>query len=238
MIISSENPLRNNPLISPKLNAYELVLVQEDFAYHDLLIQDVQHPYQSIPLTQVNTFVADGLNRFSNTPFTPVDRQRWTSFHGVFNDGADGLSSKGFSMGRHTLAPGVEVDVYNLHADAGRDPGDKSARHAQFVQLTQYIQANSAGKALIIAGDTNLRAGDLDDELVLQSFLNANGLIDSARFLGAAPDIIDRVMLRSSTTLTLEPLTRRLATEMVDSAGAPLSDHNAVNVDILWQVAP
>jgi hypothetical protein len=31
------------------LNDYDVVVVQEDFAFHDQLIVDVDHPYQSDP---------------------------------------------------------------------------------------------------------------------------------------------------------------------------------------------
>ena len=62
-----------------------------------------------------------------------------------------------FSVGRHELAPGVVIDVYNLHADAGGGAGDEAARAAQFVQLAAFMSGYSAGNAVIVAGDTNLK---------------------------------------------------------------------------------
>ena len=48
--LSGSSPSVNTPQISPMLNAYELVLVQEDFWYHHELIAEVDHPYRSRPM--------------------------------------------------------------------------------------------------------------------------------------------------------------------------------------------
>ncbi|MET0594862.1 MAG: hypothetical protein ABW133_19330, partial [Polyangiaceae bacterium] len=56
---SGSQPATNTPLISPLLNDYDLVLVQEDWqtpnpnptgfsVYHDLLAASARHPHQSI----------------------------------------------------------------------------------------------------------------------------------------------------------------------------------------------
>lgn len=58
---------------------------------------------------------------------------------------------------RLELADGVEVDLYNLHSDAGDEQGDKDARRGDTNQLLDYIKANSAGRAVVIAGDMNDR---------------------------------------------------------------------------------
>lgn len=237
-IISSVNPVANTIQISPHLNGYELVLVQEDFAYHPDLSSAAIHPYQSTPQTGVSTLVNDGLNRFSDSSFTDFSRSKWNDFHGIFNSGSDGLSSKGFSVARHSLDNGVVIDVYNLHCDAGRGSGDKNARQSQLNQLKLFVQSFSAGKAIIMAGDTNLKASDADDEAMLVAFMQDLGLTASARHLGITPDLIDRVMVRSSQTIKLEPIQWRKASEFVNSNGDPLSDHHAVHVDIAWELWP
>lgn len=237
-LISQVTPARDTPLISPKLNGYELVLVQEDFVYHTELARDARHPYQSLPLTNYSTLVGDGLNTFSTHPFLMSARVKWTTWYGLLSNSNDGLSSKGFSFARHTLGPGVEVDVYNLHADAGGDQGDVDAREVQYDQLADFIEAFSAGRALIVAGDTNLNtwsgARMADDEAVLVGFLGRLGLVDAARALGGQ-ESLDRVMLRSSLDVELVPTSWRYATEFVDATGRPLSDHEAVHVDLTWR---
>jgi len=59
--ISPSNPKKNIPLISPKLNKFEIALVQEDFVYHNELKSKTNHPYQS--QTQIDCsphFITDG----------------------------------------------------------------------------------------------------------------------------------------------------------------------------------
>jgi hypothetical protein len=80
--LSKSNPEINTPLISPLLNRYDLVLVQEDWetpepnpiapfrVYHELLNADARHSYQSVsaPLPlgsspeRPGAFVSDGLS--------------------------------------------------------------------------------------------------------------------------------------------------------------------------------
>jgi hypothetical protein len=233
--ISSVNPLTNTPKISPLLNGYDLVLVQEDFVYHVELARDARHPYQSVPLTGYSTLVGDGLNTFSKHPFLMVSRVKWNVWYGLFSNANDGLSSKGFSFARHTLGPGVEIDVYDLHADAGGDAGDQDARVVQYDQLADFVEAFSAGRPLLIAGDTNLNTWNRPkDETTFVGFMTRLGLIDAARTLNGQ-ECLDRVLVRSNADVELVPTRWRYADEFVDAAGQPLSDHDAVHVDVTWR---
>lgn len=233
-VISQVHPQRNTPLISPLLNPYDLVVVQEDFWYHTVLMRDATHPFQSQPMLQYITLVNDGLNTFSRTSFFDFTRVKWNDMHGLINHSNDALSSKGFTAARHDLGAGVTVDVYNLHGDAGGDQGDIDARLKNFAQLQTFMRAFSAGRPVIVAGDTNLNHNRPGDEAILVDFLGTNGLVDSARSLGKG-ESIDRVMLRSTPDVSLEAVLWEKAPEFVDAAGQPLSDHGAVHVDILWK---
>jgi hypothetical protein len=234
-LISGSSPATNTIQISPLLNTYDLVVAQEDFSYHIDLASQALHPFQCLPQTQYAALMHDGLSRFSKFPFVDFGRTRWSQFHGLFSSGADGLAAKGFSVARHDIAPGVTVDVYNLHADAGSDQGDIDARIVQFAQLATFIQTFSANRPVIVAGDTNLKGARRPrDDQTLADFLGAAGLQDAARVLGA-PEDIDRIMFRSSTTVILKPLLWREADEFVDANGNELSDHEANNVDFEWR---
>lgn len=235
--LSKSNPTQNTPQISPKLNAYDLVVVQEDFWYHAVLAGGTTHAHESAPMTGHTTLVNDGLNRFSQSPFLLHQRTGWNDRHGVVSNSNDALSSKGFSVAVHELAPGVEVHVWNLHADAGSDQGDLTARARNFDQLANAILSFSAGQAVIVAGDTNLNDTRPSDVTVLNDFLGRVGLTDAAQALGH-PEYIDRVMVRSSANLTLTPVLWRHADEFQDAAGNDLSDHPALNVDIDWVHTP
>ncbi|MGE0708251.1 MAG: hypothetical protein AB7N76_18725 [Planctomycetota bacterium] len=237
--ISSSDPVTNIPQISPKLNDYDLALCQEDFWYHDFLKQNALHPHQSSPLRGYSTLVGDGLNRFSAYPFSGHTRVKWGSCNGFTGAANDCLSSKGFSFAIHELAPGVELHVYNLHADAGGSAGDIQARVDNFQQVAHWILSFSQNAAVLVAGDTNLDDGSVRprDGQTLDDFLAATGCTEVARLLGK-PSIIDRVMFRSSPQLELTPVRWRIADEFITAAGAPLSDHEAVNVDFTWEQHP
>ncbi len=233
--ISGSSPATNTTQISPLLNAYDLVVAQEDFSYHADLTSQALHPFQGLPQTQYAALMHDGLSRFSQFPFVDFGRTRWTKFHGIFSSGADGLAAKGFSVARHDIGPGVTVDVYNLHADAGSNQGDIDARIVQFAQLATFMQTFSANRPVIVAGDTNLKGARRPrDDQTLADFLGATGLQDAARVLGA-PEDIDRIMFRGSATVILTPLLWREADEFVDANGNELSDHEANNVDFEWR---
>ena len=236
-LISSSSPVQNHPQISPKLNTYELVLAQEDFAYHPLLMAQAQHPFQSVPMvvSSLTRPMNDGLNRFSQSPFTAHERVIWSVAHGLVGGSNDRLAHKGYSFARHELAPGVEVDVYNLHADAGGGSGDEDARAVQFAQLAADLNVRSAGRAVIVAGDTNLKDTRSRDVQVLADFLGVCGLRDCARQLGK-PEHIDRIMIRDGGGVVLEAAQWRVADEFKDGQGQDLSDHPAIHVDLDWRL--
>lgn len=232
--LSSSSPATNTRQISPKLDTYDIVLAQEDFTYHTDLARDAHHPFQSLPLTQFTTPVNDGLNRFSRYPFVDHQRVRWANCNGWVDQANDCLSSKGFSLARHQVAPGVVIDVYNLHADAGGSNDDERTRTLNFAQLRRFIQTASTANAVIVAGDTNLKYSRPADEQTLLDFMGATGLTDAARTLGM-PEHLDRVLFRSSPDVQLTPILWRVADEMKDASGNDLSDHEAIHVDFDWR---
>ncbi len=235
--LSGSNPAVNTPLISPLLNGYELALVQEDLWYHDLLIVGAEHPFKSDPMIADPTLtnMGDGLNRFSVFPFGALTREAWEECNGLVGEANDCLTPKGFSVAVVDPGGGADVHVYNLHMDAGGSAGDIAAREAQLIQLAGAIADRSAGAALIVAGDTNLNDGRPEDMENLAWFLAETGLADVCRTLGCGDDRIDRIMLRSSSSVTLEPLTWYLPDEFVDSGGGDLSDHRPVAATLRWE---
>jgi hypothetical protein len=242
--ISSSNPVINTAKISPLLNNFDICVIQEDFTYHDDLKRDAMHPFQSIPLSGQSSSVNDGLNRFSNSSFIDFERFKWSTCYGGFSftqgrfAGSDCLASKGYSMARHEISPGVFLDIYNHHhADAASNPQDIAARQSNFTQMAQTILPLSQGKAVIVAGDTKLGASRVEDQQTLGDFLMVCNLKDVARTL-SFPERIDRVMFRSSAKLELTPSSYRVAKEFVDSAGGPLSDHEGIEVPLIGSKNP
>src|SRR5450432_1935977 len=156
--------------------------------------------------------------------------------NGYFDAYFDCLTPKGFTFARHELSPGVFVDVYNVHLDAGNAGGDVRARDAQLLQLSQAIVRRSGSEAVIVAGDTNIHSGRRE---LLRAFEQRNGLSDACETLHCAePRRVDRVFFRSSATLTLNPTSWKTDARFVDAQGNALSDHLAVAVQFAWQVVP
>jgi len=234
--ISGSDPAVNTPMISPLLNAYDIVVAQEDFSYHAQLISAATHGHISGPsAAPIGRTFGDGLGRLSVPAFAGVEREQWEECNGIFDSGTDCLAGKGFSMASHELALGVELHVYNLHMDAGRSGNDYDARQAQSRQLLAFLSSRSAGAAVIVAGDTNMKE---DDEPLVVELLADGALVDACRALSCGqPELHDRVMFRSGGGVELTPVLWQLDSRFVDAAGEDLSDHFAVGVDFEWRRA-
>jgi Endonuclease/Exonuclease/phosphatase family len=250
-VLSGSNPDVNTALIGPKLNAYDLVLLQESWltpdpnplaplrTYHEILVAGSTLPFKSVPLPapigsdplRPSAILSDGLNRFANLSFEPVVRQRWTN---CGEASQDCLALKGFSMSRTTLAPGVTVDIYNLHMDAG---GVDSAFRAENVaQLSAYIEANSEGNAVIVGGDFNLKLDREPDITQFSTLLLRGALTDACTALACSePNRIDKFLYRSNSNVTITPTSWTNADpDFTRADGEPLSDHDPVVVDFEW----
>jgi hypothetical protein len=266
--ISGENPAANIPLISPLLAPYDIVMTQEDFDwwtapadsfdfvnYHTRLRAETGHPHASgqhpgpdaVGLVtgedRPAPFVGDGLGLLSIFPFTEPVRVPWVGcFGGIDTDdggAGDCLAMKGFMVSTITLAPGVEVDLYNLHGEAGGCGPDQPLQASGMEQLADYMVEHSAGRAVILGGDTNLHTDDVHpdacgnaDTPIWDTFLARTGLTDVCTALSCdKPGAIDKMAFRSGGDVELEALTWKFETEIfVDAAGEPLSDHNALHV--------
>jgi len=271
--LSGSEPATNTPIIGPKLNAYDLVLLQESWktpepnplaplrVYHEDLEAAADFPHLSTPATQPlgsnpdrpSALLADGLNRFSRMPFGEITRVAWTDCFGGMDQSDHGagdcLATKGFSVATTELADGVEVDVYNLHGEAGSSDRDQELQAADYEQLADFILEHSAGKAIILAGDTNLHtdagadpehpegAGDL---AIWERFLEQTGLVDVCEPLDCVDaDRIDKAAFRNNDSVTLEPLSRTWETDTFKrDDGQPLSDHEPLAVRFGWSSKP
>lgn len=232
--ISQSRPIRNLPMIGGLLNAYDLALVQEDFAYPAALRERVRFPYASAPFVRGDRLdFGDGLSQFSKLPLTETKRASWQQCHGYTDSYFDCLTPKGYSAARLELEGGGSIDVYNLHMDAGQSRADRAARAAQLEQLARAISENSQGRPLIVAGDFNLGRGE---RALLAELEDRTGLRDSCRTLGCPePGRIDRVLVRGTDALRLVPLSWKAERRFTDASGQPLSDHLPVVVELGWE---
>jgi hypothetical protein len=269
---SQVNPKEHLPLISPKLEPFDLVLTQEDFDwwrpildtfdfvnYHARLTADVTHQYRSsrhpgpaaaglVEATRPTQQVGDGLGMLSRFLITDEKRIAWKGCFGGLDtsDGGAGdcLAMKGFGVATMQLAPGVEVDVYNLHGEAGGTAEDQRLQRDDYDELAAYINANSKGRAIILGGDTNLHTdpahpdaeGDADTK-IWRAFLRRTGLRDSCAAVGCEETgDIDKIAFRSTPRLTLTPRSHDFpADDFKAPDGEDLSDHDPLVVEFRWQ---
>jgi endonuclease/exonuclease/phosphatase family metal-dependent hydrolase len=230
---STEHPSRNMGRIGQLLVGNDIVLLQEDFAYATALRQGMTFPFQSAPFLRAGRLdFGDGLSQFALLPFAPLQREAWRTCHGIVGAYMDCLTPKGFTFTVQTLANGVRVDVYNVHLDAGGSEGDRHAREMQLAQLSEAIATRSAGAAVLLAGDTNIRR---QERGVLERFEQQTGLADVCTTLQCEdPYRIDKIMFRASATLRWTPEKWGLERRFVDAEGNPLSDHLAVAAELDW----
>jgi endonuclease/exonuclease/phosphatase (EEP) superfamily protein YafD len=245
--LGDSDPETNTPLIGQRLGPYDIVNVQEDFNYHASLYANDKHPYRTA--TSGGAAFGDGLNTLSDHPFEDFQRVKWKDCTGT-----NCLTPKGFSLARVRLAEGVFVDLYNVHTNADSTDDALAARRANVEQLSDFIQANSAGNAVIVMGDTNTRYTRTGDNI--RTLLSENGLTDAWVKLvkggtppaqgsdalvcdAAAPtdgcEVVDKVLYRGSELLTLTAT--RYANDwkaFLRSDGKHLSDHFPHAVDFSY----
>lgn len=99
-----------------------------------------------------NVPFGSGLNTLSLYPFSDLKRIAWATCW--IGDG-DCLSPKGFASMHVNTAPGVTINLYNLHGKAGDGERDALARRLGFQQLRTYLNAESTGQPVILFGVTN-----------------------------------------------------------------------------------
>ena len=134
--------------------SFDIICVQEDFGYHNILSAEMtNYPYKTY--TSGPALIGDGLNIFSKYPFYNVERVAWKKSNGIFTDGSDALTPKGFIKCTVDIN-GILIDLYNVHMDAYRTEADQYAKKAQLIQLTEYMKTHSNGRPVIVTGDTNL----------------------------------------------------------------------------------
>ena len=251
-IISSSKPSKYTKLISPKLNDYDIVNVQEDFGYNDDLTSQLKLPYRTS--FTGNVPLGNGLMTFSNFPLYMTSNEKWKDTHGIIEDGADQMIPKGFCYSSVEIKPGYFIDIYNIHTDADTDEESMAARRSNMAQLSEYINNVSAGKAVIVFGDTNsryTREGDdfyelllkprgLKDawiENVMDGIIPQKGESMMVSDLGQKGEVVDKIFFRSGKNIQINASTFKiLFTEFTDDEGNQLSDHYPITSRIDYKL--
>lgn len=137
--------------ISPHLNAYDVVILNEAFQNKDALLKDVVHKHRFVLKRQWYTLFDSGVVILSKYPI--VDTR---SEHYSMRRSFDWFAAKGLAM--CTLdVKGTYVDVYGTHMQAGNSAPETRARLSQALQVAEAVQKWSPPmRPIIFAGDLNM----------------------------------------------------------------------------------
>lgn len=231
---------------------YDMIHVQEDFNYHADIYAADNHTYRTA--TSGGAGIGSGLNSLSSFDWLDFTRVKWDTCSDASSN--DCLTPKGFTFMRAIVDAdsGVYVDFYNLHADAGTEDGDETARESNLEQVAAYVDAWSTGNAAIIFGDTNSRYTRSADNITV--FANQNGMTDAWVLLergGVDPTVeslcdnpsttndcetVDKVFFRGNAVLDLSATYFNYESDkFLQSDGDVLTDHNPITVTFDWSLS-
>lgn len=244
--IISKTPRKNLRTFGKKSNAYDIILMQEMFTRYSSVKKYSNHNYyskrQSKSLAIFSGRLAgDGLHRLSDFPFTKVYRETWRTCDGFFDGANDCMAAKGFSIATHTVAEGIEIDIFNLHMEAENGMGTDGAWSAavQAEQLVSAIKESiSKERAIIVAGDFNMSYTREERGILLDKIKKLTGLRNPAKELDshAYKHSIDRFMIRNGRGISLDILELKNERDnFLDKNGKPLSDHSPISVIVEWK---
>jgi endonuclease/exonuclease/phosphatase family metal-dependent hydrolase len=229
------------PQISPRLNAFDVAMIQECFERHDLLWSQAEHPNKAyfgrldVPWRPVGS----GLSAFSRLPVSGVEHYHYA----VAGEFQNQLASKGMQLVRLVVG-GMTVDVYNTHMEAGDLPEAHVARDAQAREMVSFVEAQSPeSHAVILTGDFNMgpkqdrpydpdrrghysTAEDRDTRaasfaIIVDSLGVRNAQIELD---GEIKEDIEHFLYRDGTGVKLTPLSLARDDTFADANGHRLSD--------------
>ena len=224
--------------ISPLLNAYDLVGLQEVFTpeNHEAVLAQIDHGFVetfNTPLKEDRAYGA-GLEILASTgSHLESESLYYDTCYGTIDGSGDCLASKGVQLVTLDLGD-APLTFINTHHEAGGGVEDEDARERQVMQVIEALEALPSDRAVLYVGDFNLRESDPADVALLDAYAAA-GLRNLCHELGCdEPERIDRIHLRDSDVITLTGLTWKVATEFIDEDGADLSDHHAIAGTLEW----
>jgi endonuclease/exonuclease/phosphatase family metal-dependent hydrolase len=240
--IAGDDPEARFPRIGTLANAYDVVLLQEDFEHHEALRSTTHHGFieRGNPSRESLhcwiTCSGSGLTFLASLPGERdphVDNIPYGVCSGWFGNANDCFATKGFQHARVELDQAGTVHFVNTHLDAGDAAEDREARRQQLEILREYLAKHVAGEALILGGDLNLDEANPEDMELLETFTTALGLTNTGARAAADNSwtVLDYLYYRDGDETAVRILDAGEASEFQES-GVPLSDHPALFVRI------
>lgn len=228
-------------------NGYDIVAVQEDFNYHNKLVAGLEG-YNYMTNHTGGVPGGDGLNIFTKSmPIYNETRVAWNVACGVWANGADELTPKGFMYTVIDIGEGIYIDFYNLHADAFSDEGSIIAREKQYQQIVDFILAKSEenDRPVIVTGDFNafMHSYDYDSDMYAYfqkqcglkdvwnelhnggDYFEYNKWKDSGINGWGNWDSVERFMYKGSSGVRVAPTSFEYV-QVLDKNGQSASDHS------------
>lgn len=236
-------------------NKFDIVAVQEDFGYHNYLI-DHMAGYGYMTNHTGTIPGGDGLNIFTaDMTIYNETRVAWNDASGILSDGSDELTPKGFVYTVIEIGNGIYVDFYNLHSDAYGGEGSVAARTSQYKQLAEFIEARSAenDRPVIVTGDFNNHLHYFEDDGALYEtfcvelglkdawveFSNEGNYFDYSKWFATGElawgnwDAVERFMYRAGGGVDIVVSDLRYV-EVTNADGKSVSDHASAECDFTF----
>jgi endonuclease/exonuclease/phosphatase family metal-dependent hydrolase len=254
-LFAKDNPVDRAVAIGWLADRYDVVLLQEDFEYHDrigdqmpnavalrgnrmrgdprlLLSKLVLLPFQ-ILLPRFTLPYGSGLSAFVSAQTGTVvesHRRKYSDCSGWVGRSFDCWATKGILRFRLRMENDAEIDFYNTHLDAGQTSHAIKVRERQIAELVGLIDRESAGRAVVVAGDFNTALSRMENVESMRKFKRETGLLD----VGAGPQLPqwprrDFIFARDGEHVGLDVRESGEALEFVNRTRT-LSDHPAVFV--------
>lgn len=236
-VFAGDAPEERFPLIGKKIKGYQLSLLQEDFAHHELLLKNLSKESIAVRGNGNNKSLCpfcsgSGLTIISNLEKEwqlEVNSEAFNLCSGWLGGLNDCFASKGFQLARIQTPSGKYVFILNTHLDAGQSTSDRKVRAEQLNQILTKVKQVISGEALIVAGDLNLRWNDSEDRALLENFMADLSLKDSVGGIQIERGwpVIDYILYRNGEKTSFEVLEKGQDLNFETEKG-PLSDHPAL----------
>lgn len=230
--LAGDKPEVRLPEIARRLDPFDIVLLQEDFAFPDVFARlEGWSRLRGQEAGGWSAVYGAGLTVLSRLPAVDAPKRRtYDTCAGWLGGAMDCFATKGTVMVRVAADDGTELDVYTTHLDAGQGDDDQAARQAQLATLTQAVGDWSAGRAVLLGGDFNLNWQARSQREALTAFAAGLGL---RRVPVEVPGrAIDHVLVRDGQTVRVAVIGAGYAPGFVQSDGQPLSDHPPLSVQV------
>lgn len=169
-------------LISPLLEGYDIVVLNEAFVNHDSLLHATSHKHRFIVPKPWHTLFSSGLIFLSRYPMIDYSHETFRKRAGVDLFAAKGISGVTFGIVRSGVRYGC-LQIFGTHMQASHGHSAQTARRNQVNQVIDYVKhytdltATALNPAVftasILLGDLNCGPRGPSDELYSQHYADS-----------------------------------------------------------------